>query len=193
MIKYSFILIIGALLFSSFNIAENGKVFKVLGKEIGLENIELKPLSINNEKELAQVNKGKFYHLFNNGKAIQNTYVYLGKVNTCRAGGCQITKMTFEEGASEYFEYLILFENEQVRLVKVLNYAATHGHEICAKSWLKQFKGYNGDSYLNVGKNVDAISGATISVYAITTDVEAKTTILKEYLNDSLNLEVVNR
>ncbi len=44
-----------------------------------------------------------------------------------------------------------------------------------AKGWLKQFTGYDGSDTLEVGKNVDAISGATISVYGITLDVQMKT------------------
>jgi hypothetical protein len=69
-----------------------------------------------------------------------------------------------------------------VELVKIFNYAATHGHEVSAKGWLKQFAGYNGSDTLQVGKNVDAISGATISVYGITLDVQMKTILLKNYL-----------
>ena len=52
-----------------------------------------------------------------------------------------------------------------------------------AKGWLKQFTGYNGTSQLEVNKNVDAISGATVSVYAITDDVIAKTEILGKLEN----------
>jgi Na+-translocating ferredoxin:NAD+ oxidoreductase RnfG subunit len=38
--------------------------------------------------------------------------------------------------------------------------------------------GYNGSSKLQVNKNVDAIAGATISVHAITADIESKTDLL---------------
>jgi Na+-translocating ferredoxin:NAD+ oxidoreductase RnfG subunit len=40
-----------------------------------------------------------------------------------------------------------------------------------ARSWLKQFKGADKNKTLKVNKNIDAIAGATISVYSLTDDV----------------------
>lgn len=88
-----------------------------------------------------------------------------------------------ENYETEYFDYFILFDSEcAIKLTRIYNYAATHGHEVAAKGWLKQFAGYNGTDTLEVGKNIDAISGATISVYSITEDVQLKTILLKNYL-----------
>nr|WP_319999623.1 hypothetical protein [uncultured Draconibacterium sp.] len=42
------------------------------------------------------------------------------------------------------------------------------------------FTGFNDSGSLKVDKNIDAISGATISVYTITADVENKTALLKK-------------
>lgn len=109
-------------------------------------------------------------------------YIYVGRVNSCRAGGCSVSRDISSTGSSEYFDYFILFDHKKtVQTVKVFNYQATHGHEITAKGWLKQFIGHNGSEQLQVDKNIDAISGATISVYAITADVEMKTEILKRF------------
>lgn len=106
-------------------------------------------------------------------------YIYVGRVNTCRAGGCSIANNITNDGYSEYFDYYILFNaNKTVQAVNVFNYQATHGQEITAKGWLKQFIGHNSSEPLQIDKNIDAISGATISVYAITFDVEIKTDIL---------------
>lgn len=122
--------------------------------------------------------QGEFYEI--NLDISRYKYIYAGRVNSCRNGGCSISVQTLKEGASEYFDYFILFDqNKTVQLVKVFNYQATHGHEITAKGWLKQFIGYNGSESLQVDKNIDTISGATISVNAITFDVEMKTEILK--------------
>ena len=108
-------------------------------------------------------------------------YIYIGRVNSCRAGGCSVAHESATTLDSEYFDYYILFdENKTVQAVKVFNYQATHGYEITAKGWLKQFIGFNGSDSLKVDKNIDAISGATISVYAITADVENKTALLKK-------------
>lgn len=84
---------------------------------------------------------------------------------------------------NEYFDYCIYFDKDiTVKTVKVTSYRATHGHEVTAKSWLKQFIGFSGKEELRPGKEIDAISGATISVYAITADIEHKTKVLKEFI-----------
>jgi Na+-translocating ferredoxin:NAD+ oxidoreductase RnfG subunit len=120
---------------------------------------------------------GKFFEIKSNGS--QYKYIYVGRVNSCRAGGCVISPGAPHNADSEYFDYFILFDkNKTVQFVQVFNYQATHGHEICTKGWLKQFIGHNGTNPLQVNKNIDTISGATISVYAITADVETKTALL---------------
>jgi hypothetical protein len=100
-------------------------------------------------------------------------YLYIGRVSTCRSGGCKETTYTNEPNAYEYFEYFMLFDSTGiVKKVKVFNYQATHGHEITAPSWLKQFIGYKGHAPLLPGKQIDAIAGATISVHAISDDIK---------------------
>jgi hypothetical protein len=125
---------------------------------------------------------GKYYSVeYENGNGVIS-FVYIGRVKSCRTGGCSAS---FEpwEGDTEYFDYFILFDKEMsVQLVKVYNYQATHGQEITSKGWLKQFAGYNGKSSLEVGKEIDGISGATISVFGITADIQGKTGVLKELL-----------
>ena len=122
--------------------------------------------------------QGKFFEI--KSDVSQYKYIYTGRVNSCRAGGCSISVEIPNDAISEYFDYFILFDNNKtVQLVKVFNYQATHGQEITAKGWLNQFIGHDGSEPLQVDKNIDAISGATISVYAITFDVELKTEILR--------------
>ncbi len=100
-------------------------------------------------------------------------YVYVGRVETCRGGGCAAPAPDGFSGNAEYFDYFILFDVQmKVRLVKVFNYQATHGYEVSAKGWLKQFVGFNDEKPLRVGHDIDAISGATISVFRLVGDVE---------------------
>ncbi len=125
--------------------------------------------------------KGKFFTIIDKNSVRQNRYVYIGRVNSCRAGGCSIPNETLSNTESEYFDYYVLFNDKiEVELVKIYNYQATHGQEVTVKGWLKQFIGYNGNKSLHVGKDIDAIAGATISVYAITADIEHKTNLLKQ-------------
>ena len=128
-----------------------------------------------------RVHGGKYYIIANPGSPEGFKYAYIGRINSCRAGGCSVHADESAGQASEYFDYFILFDAGCiVRLVRVFNYQATHGQEITAPGWLKQFIGYSGQSTLDAGKNVDAISGATISVTDITYDIEEKTKLLRK-------------
>ncbi len=125
--------------------------------------------------------EGKFFRIScSNGIEY---FVYLGRVNSCRASGCSIDRPS---GEFEFFDYFSIYDSSyKVMQVSVYNYEATHGQEITARGWLKQFVGYKEGNFLEVGKNVDAISGATISVNGIVEDVKEKTVML---LNLSNNL-----
>lgn len=122
---------------------------------------------------------GKFFEVRSEDSPYH--YMYTGRVNSCRTGGCSLSSRLPGEGESEYFDYFILFDQEKtVRLVRVFNYQATHGHGITARGWLKQFAGHDGSVPLQVDKNIDAISGATISVHAIVYDLNLKTKFLQK-------------
>jgi hypothetical protein len=124
--------------------------------------------------------QGKFFSIENTNRGDAVKFVYVGRVNSCRVGGCCNTSNIEANVESEYFDYFILFDSSKtVRLVDVYNYEATHGYEITAKGWLKQFIGFSGKDTLLVNKEIDGISGATISVFAITEDVQVKTKLLK--------------
>lgn len=124
--------------------------------------------------------EGKFFTINFVETVAPDKYVYIGRVNSCRAGGCSISMDTEISFETEYFDYFILFDSSAiVEFVRVFNYQATHGHEVSTKGWLKQFAGYNGSKALEVGKDIDAVSGATVSVYGITNDIQAKTRILQ--------------
>ncbi len=99
--------------------------------------------------------------------------MYVGRVKSCRIGGCASPFSNEKPTDHEHFDYMIIFEptNLQVLKIEVLDYQATYGFEICSPSWLKQFIGYNGNSPLEYGGEIQALSGATISGIAITDDV----------------------
>ena len=162
---------------------------KELEKELNRingKNYILKELP-NSPDVIRQIRLGKYYTLSSKTHVLSVKNVYIGRVNTCRAGGCLINSEQKNEQNSEFFDYFILFDSIcTVKLVKIYNYQATHGHEVTAKSWLKQFIGYNGNAELFPGKNVDAISGATISVDATAFDIEHKTGLLKQSIKNSL-------
>lgn len=122
-------------------------------------------------KSLYQNMSGVFYKVMD-GENITN-YAYAGRVECCRAGGCDIDKGTNSSAGMEYFDYFVIFNLQyQVTKISIYNYQATHGQEICGAAWLKQFYGYNGQKSLHVGKEIDAISGATISTHSFTSDIQ---------------------
>jgi hypothetical protein len=149
---------------------------KELSKQSEIGKADLEELKVSDCNGVS----GKYFK-FVNQKDTPFAYLYVGRVNSCRAGGCSNENNLFTLERSEYFDYFILFgKSGSVNIVKVYNYQATHGQEVTSPAWLRQFKDYNGSANLNVGKNIDAISGATISVYGITADIEHKTKLLKQ-------------
>lgn len=151
-------------------------------QKAGIEDMSLvDEISFSDSANNAIDTNGKYFQI-NDPNVSLFRYIYVGRVNSCRAGGCSITNGLLHDSNSEYFDYYILFDADKtVKAVKIFNYQASHGQEITAKGWLKQFIAYDGSEHLQVDKNIDAISGATISVYAITLDVEKRTRFLHQY------------
>lgn len=150
---------------------------KVNGKDIELKELAMKP-------ELKRgIFLGKYFTVADFTSLSLVKYVYVGRVNTCRTGGCSIARVQDQEKESEFFDYFIFFDSKgTVQQVKIYNYQSTHGQEVTSNSWLRQFKNYNGKAELIAGNNVDAISGATISVDATIFDIEHKTNLLKKLI-----------
>lgn len=143
-------------------------------------NSELKKYFADNKYTLSELAvpanysvAGKFYEVKSpiEGKI---KYVYAGRVNTMRGGNRQVT-------GAEFFDYIILYNAAQVvQKVKVYNLQTSHGEGVSSSGWLKQFVGFCSQKQLTVGKDIDAISGATISVNKITFDIQSKTGILAQ-------------
>ncbi len=147
----------------------------------GVDNTDWKEIAVPESLLVSNAIQGKFLILSGQKSDDLKKYVYVGRVNSCRQGGCSNPNETLNIETPEYFDYLIIFNsNLSVRQVKVYNYQATHGQEVTNKGWLKQFQGYDGNRSLTIGKSIDAISGATVSVYGITNDIQDKTRLLKK-------------
>lgn len=155
-------------------------LLKELGNLHALSNPVLVEVSLP-EPLASQVYPGKFFRIDHASGGTSPGYVYLGRVYSCRTGGCSGNPEKVSGQVGEYFDYFVLFNAlGTVELVRVFNYQATHGEAITAPGWLRQFNGYSGETTLNAGKNIDGISGATISVKGITTDIQHKTRLLKQ-------------
>ncbi|MFZ4726572.1 MAG: FMN-binding protein [Paludibacter sp.] len=151
-------------------------------KKVNGVDVEFKKLQISDDLARS-IQIGKFFSISELSSLALIKYVYVGRVNACRSGGCSIHHNDETDEESEYFDYFIFFDaTATVQFVKIYNYQATHGQEVTSANWLKQFKNYNGKEELVAGKNIDAISGATISVDATTFDIELRTNTLRKII-----------
>ena len=97
---------------------------------------------------------GNFYNIFDSDSLLG--YAFIGTAPS----------------KTDTFEYLVVFDPSLiVKKVNVLVYREDYGGEIGSNRWLKQFVGKACSTELTVGKNIAAISGATISVYSMTNAV----------------------
>lgn len=79
---------------------------------------------------------------------------------------------TRAKGRYEYFDYLVIFSNLlKVQRVVITQYRSDHGGGICSGGWLKQFEGYGG-GILTLGKDIDGVSGGTISATSLVNDMQ---------------------
>ncbi len=147
------------------------QIKKSIEKTLGLSDFELKEMV-----GPACLNRGVLLEINEKGGRL-NGFVYTGRVPTCRLGGCkeqqgQLMPIDKLEDL-EYFDFFAILDKDfAIRRIRVFNYAATHGHEVASRGWLKQFIGFGqGSEPLVYGKNIDAVSGATISAMALTDEV----------------------
>ena len=125
------------------------KATKLIEKTYAVDDIQLK------HKEF-QTNSvvGDFYKIIDSNQLLG--YAFIGTAPS----------------KTDTFEYLVVFDSSLViKKVNVLVYREDYGGEIGSKRWLRQFVGKARSTDLAVGKNIAAISGATISVYSMTNAV----------------------
>ncbi len=60
---------------------------------------------------------------------------------------------------------------DRLKDVDILVYREPYGGEVAYEPWRRQFRGRTADDSLRVGKEIRSISGATISVHAVTLGV----------------------
>jgi len=169
-------LIFCLLIFSSFNFANPAKnemqqkfekkINKMLKKVYGKNTITIE------EKFLADALDGtpnrSLFSLHQNGNKIGT--LVINNARGCKINGCKSTG----GGDAKYedFWYGVIFDNDlKIKLVRVLEYSSDYGYEISSKNWLKQFKGFTGCDLRYGGREVDVISGATVSGKSIVSDL----------------------
>ena len=78
--------------------------------------------------------------------------------------------------------FLVMFnENQEVIHSSIIKYREAYGGEISGKKWLSQFIGMKQDSLYKHGKEIDGITGATLSVKSFTKGI-SKLSLLLPYV-----------
>lgn len=91
------------------------------------------------------------------------------------------------QGRYHEFEYAMIIDtNLQISKLLVLNYPATHGNAVSGRKWLSKFSGFSPDSIPVYGREIDAISGATISGSGLTESVASSLKMLRKLQEHNL-------
>lgn len=161
---------------------ENNILLRTLKRGFDIKKPEFEEIKVS-EKVMNdyQIN-GKVFRVSNPNKS-QVVIIYSGRVYSCRSGGCSTPHKTSGKVSGEYFDYFAIFDTKgNIKEVRVHNYKATKGHGIVSKGWLRQFEKLNHNEKPVVGKNIDGISGATISSHAITEDMALRIKMMGKIL-----------
>ena len=79
--------------------------------------------------------------------------------------------------------FLVIFNLDgSIHSSTIVKYREPHGGEVSGENWLSQFKGKNKSFSFDVGEDVQAISGATISVNSVTRGIKKLTILFSEIL-----------
>ncbi len=149
------------------------KIHRAIKKILKLDSVEIMQFD-----DTVQPLTGSFYYL--KSKNVLQAYLYVGRVNSCRSGGCAINQNDINL-SYEFFDYFIITDTiASIKTVQIFNYQATQGHEVMSIGWLRQFVGYKGSQELRYGKEIEAISGATVSAKALNVDLQSVIKLLNE-------------
>ncbi len=136
----------------------NKKLDKIIKKDLGLSECEKSAANFSNE-DLEKAGIGLLSHQFfilNSKNGSEGFYI----VETAM-------------GRFHDFTYVVFFGKDlEIKIVSVVEYSEEHGVEITHKKWLRQFVGKTPEDTLMFKKNIDAISGATISGKSITESID---------------------
>jgi Na+-translocating ferredoxin:NAD+ oxidoreductase RnfG subunit len=133
------------------------KIDKVVKSTFNTESISMQPkvFSVDITNTLpSDFSKDHFFQIYKGNQLLG--YAYISKAPS----------------KTDEFDYLILFNTDLIIVTsKVLVYREDYGGEIGSYRWLKQLNGKSSADVLIYKDNIDAISGATISVKSMTNAV----------------------
>lgn len=117
------------------------------------------------------------------GQRFHNDFVYVWKIFE---GDKKISTAILDNvnGKSLPITFLVIIDNEgKVITSEIIKYRESYGGQVTEENWLKQFKGKDENSSFQIGKEINSISGATISVNSVTRGIKKIVLLYKEVKN----------
>jgi Na+-translocating ferredoxin:NAD+ oxidoreductase RnfG subunit len=91
------------------------------------------------------------------------------------------------KGKSMPITFIVIMNVDgSIKNSSIIKYREAYGSEISNKCWLQQFIGKNNDSKYEIGKEIDGITGATISAHSVSKGIR-KIAILYDHVKDNLD------
>lgn len=139
--------------------------------EINLVKFELPS---NLKKEIERTVQQKFY----------SSAVYLYKVKKNKKDKAYAI-LDNVYGKSMPITFIVFFnEAGVIENSEIVKYREQYGGAVKNKNWNQQFNGRNSESSYVVGKDINSISGATISVNSVTKGVQKLTILISEIIKN---------
>lgn len=86
-------------------------------------------------------------------------------------------------GKSLPITFIVMFDpNGKILCSEIIKYREPYGGAVQSKEWNSQFKGKDDQSGFVVGRDINSISGATISVNSVTKGIKKLTLLIKTLL-----------
>ncbi|MBI1938563.1 MAG: FMN-binding protein [Ignavibacteriales bacterium] len=117
------------------------------------------------------------------GQRFHNDFVYVWKIFD---GEKNISTAILDNvnGKSLPITFLVILDNDgKVITSEIIKYRESYGGQVTEENWLKQFKGRDENSSFQIGKEINSISGATISVNSVTRGIKKLVLLYKEVKN----------
>ncbi|MEE2858529.1 MAG: FMN-binding protein [Candidatus Neomarinimicrobiota bacterium] len=172
--KYSYLLL-SFLLASPIKENSEKYIFSQFSKEINISlntlklNDKIKSIVQNQTKQAFYRDKLYYWKISKNDTTI--AYAFLDNV----------------KGKSMPITFMVIMNADgSIKNSNIVKYREAYGGEISNERWLNQFNEKNHNSKYEVGKEIDAITGATISVNSISKGIR-KIAILYDYVKDNLD------
>jgi Na+-translocating ferredoxin:NAD+ oxidoreductase RnfG subunit len=146
---------------------------KILKQELG------KSVSISEEKYIIPA-KAKKNAESGSKQKFSNDFIYIYKVTEkgkLKAYGF----LDNVKGKAMPITFLVIFNTKGTILAShIVKYREQYGGEVADREWNKDFKGKDANSDYTVGKSIDSISGATISVNSVAKGIKKLAILFKE-------------